>query len=127
MVLLCNILHFRSREISSVDEISNSDRLVFFASVVHKYACINAVRPISDGWLSNRNITDSIQAEKLLVISFRLDDAALFASTSQELVLCTADDFVTLKEAVAVSRSLPTQVIGTEGSHKMKSSKSNQP
>ncbi|KAE9969894.1 hypothetical protein EG328_006630 [Venturia inaequalis] len=113
MILLCNILHFRSQEVPSADEISTGGRLFFFASMVHKYACINAVRPITVGWLSSQAVVESIQMEKLLVISYRLEDAALFFSSSHELLLTSEDDFLRLKKVVSVSRPFPSQILDT--------------
>lgn len=112
MVLLCNILHFRSQEVPSVEEISIGGRLFFFASMVHKYACINAVRPISAAWLSNQTVVQSIQMEKLLVISYRLEDATLFSSSSQELLFTSEDEFVLLKKVISISRPFPPQILG---------------
>lgn len=114
MILLCNILHFRSQEVPSANEISTGGRLFFFASMVHKYACINAVRPISAGWLSNQTVVESIQMEKLLVISYRLEDAILFSSSSQKLLLTSEDELVLLKKVVSVSRPFPSRIMGME-------------
>ncbi|QDS75765.1 hypothetical protein FKW77_008691 [Venturia effusa] len=111
MVLLCNILHFRSQELPSPDEMSVAGRLFLFATVVHKYACINAVKPISAGWLSNQVVVKSIQVEKLLVISYKLENAALFSSSSEALLLTCENDFILLRKVISISRPFPAQIL----------------
>lgn len=91
MQTLCYLLHHQNQEVPQDPHIHVS-LFLDLAIVCDKYLCTDAIKFMSDVWFTGLVPgADLEQAEKLLVISYLLDEPSVFRTMTNHLLLNTID------------------------------------